>query len=235
MATIISRAALVALSLCAFTITAAPARVLFPSNLHLTREVSDPLSGAVTTVDEYCSGNRMVSVSGERTVIADYEKQEITEIDRRAGTYSVTRFADVAGTNTPNAASDRGETGPRVKVGVEIDRSRSLTREALEVLIGAAYPNTVRAEHAAVLEAAAAQPKQRGIAANDADAAYGLPVVQSYTHGEPGSELTFRSTITRVGDEAVPAEALIIPSSARRVESPAASLRRQLRELDQPR
>ena len=201
----LSRAALVALGVCAWTAGAAPARVLFPTSLHLTREISDPLSDAVMTVDEYCSGNRMVSVTGDRTVIVDYEKQEITEIDRRAGTYSVARFAEIAG----QSSNDRGKISAQGKVNVEIDRSLALSREAVEVLIGAAYPNTARSEHEAVLQAAGAQSEQRGMSANEARTAYGLPVVQTFTYGDSGSEITFRSTITRVGNETVPADALI--------------------------
>src|SRR6478672_9484049 len=62
--------ALAFLSFSAFA--AAPA--LFPQPLHLTRAVDDP-SGKTTVVDEYCRGNTMVSISGDRTVIADYDKQ----------------------------------------------------------------------------------------------------------------------------------------------------------------
>lgn len=222
--------ALLAVSLFAFALSAAPARVLFPANLHLTREVHDPLTPGVTTVDEYCSGNRMVSVSGDRTVIVDYEMQEITEIDRRAGTYSVARFSEIAGGTRAAAA----KAGPRGKVSVEIDRSFALTREALEVLIGAAYPNTPHAEHEAVLRAASLEPEQKGIAASEARSTYGLPVSQTFTYGDAESEVTVRSAITRVGNETVPAEALIIPPSARRIEPRRIAIERQLGELDRP-
>src|SRR5688572_20952221 len=90
------RVALLALCVSAWCVGAAPARVLFPTNLHLTRQVEDPLSGKTVTIDEYCYGNRVVSVSGEKTVIADYDKQQITEINRKNGTYSVSRFDEVA-------------------------------------------------------------------------------------------------------------------------------------------
>lgn len=273
-----SRVALLALSVSAWCLSAAPTRVLFPTNLHLTRQVQDPLSDSVVTIDEYCSGNRMVAISGDRTVIVDYDKQEITEIDRRAGTYSVTRFAEVASaiTETGNVASvrtmsadgsapkDRWKVTPlgvrgspsgksleqfefvdagefRRKVDVGIDRSVSLTRDAVEVLMGAAYPNAARDEHEPVLRAAAsARAEGRPIATNDAGAksedktTYGLPVTQTFSYTDSGSEITFRSTITRVGAETVPAEALMIPPAAKRVESPSAAVRRQLRELDHP-
>jgi hypothetical protein len=268
------RVALLAFSVSASCLSAAPPRVLFPTNLHLTRQVVDPLSGNTVVIEEYCSGNRMVAVSGDRTVIVDYEKQEITEIDRRAGTYSVSRFSDVANAaaesssggsrkvsaNAGIAGQERWKVTPqgsrgaagrsveqfefvdagelRRKVDVGVDRSVKLTREAVEVLIGAAYPNSVREEHEPVMRAAGARAEGR-VAASDAAAAddqpsYGLPVTQAFTYSDSGSELTFRSTITRVGAETVPAESLIIPPGARRVESPAAAIRRQLRDLDHP-
>jgi hypothetical protein len=71
-------------------------RVLFPTPLHITRELSDPVSQKTSTIDEYCQGNRMVSVTGTRTAIADYGKGELTEIDFAAGTYSVTKFEQLA-------------------------------------------------------------------------------------------------------------------------------------------
>lgn len=270
-----SRVALLALSVSAWCLYAAPARVLFPTNLHLTRQVHDPLSGAVVTIDEYCSGNRMVALSGDRTVIVDYEKQEITEINRRAGTYSVTRFAEVAsaisetsGLATLKTAKADGSPAPdkwkvtplgvrgsaggksleqfefvdngalRRKVDVGIDRSVKLSREAVEVLIGAAYPNAAREEHEPVMRAAAgSRAEEKGIVANavaDDKPGYGLPVTQTFSYSESGTELTFRTEITRVGAETVPAEALIIPPAAKRVESPASAVRRQLRDLDHP-
>jgi hypothetical protein len=276
MARVSLRVALLALAVTT-CLYAAPQRALFPTNLHLTRQIQDPLSGSTTTIEEYCSGNRMVAISGDRTVIVDYDKQEITEIDRRKGTWSVSRFSDVASANmemgsaarsrrvTADATSgpapekwkltpqgQRGAAGRSVeqfefidqgeikrKVDVGVDRSVALTREAVEVLIGAAYPNTVRDEHEAVLRAAvSARPAAaRGMAANSetpAEETYGLPLTQSFTYTDSGSELTFRSAITRVGSEVVPAEALMIPPGSKRVESPATAARRQLRELDHP-
>lgn len=72
------------------------AEVLFPQPLHLTRRIEDPVSQTTSTVHEYCAGNRVVTVSGDRVAIADYARQELTEINRAAGTYSVTSFADLA-------------------------------------------------------------------------------------------------------------------------------------------
>lgn len=268
------RVALLALCVSAWCVGAAPARVLFPTNLHLTRQVEDPLSGKTVTIDEYCYGNRVVSVSSDKTVIADYDKQQITEINRKNGTYSVSRFDEVAemipqqsessttarapiGTEsvkrdrwTATPRGMRGAAGRSVehfefaengeakrKVEVGIDRSVALSEEAVEVLIGAAYPNPRREEHEPLLRAAGTRDASR-IATNEAgasrDAAYGLPVTQSFTYSDSGTEVTFRTTITRVGAEGPPAELLIIPPAATRVESTAAAVRRQLHELDLP-
>lgn len=265
----VSRMALVALCASAWCVSAAPSRVLFPSTLHLTRQVQDPISGKTVTIDEYCAGNRVVSVSGDKTVIADYEKQEVTEIDRRNGTYSVSRFDEMAtiaesttetkrgaGSEAPKRdrwkATPRGVRGAagrsveafefseegeaRRKVEVDIDRSIALSQEAVEVLIGAAYPNPRREEHEPLLRAAGVRDPSRITTNSDLpkDTPYGLPVTQAFTYSDTGTEITFRTTITRIGAEGAPAELLIIPPSATRVESAAAAVRRQLRELDQP-
>jgi hypothetical protein len=273
MARVPSRVALLALCVSAWCAQAAPARILFPKNLHLTRQIQDTLSKKTVTIEEYCSGNRVVSVSGDKTVIADYDQQQITEIDRRAGTYSISRFDEVATVSTEPVSeqalgasaaatkrdrwkatprglrssavgrsveqfefAEEGKEGRKVEVG--IDRSVELTHDAVEVLIGAAYPNPRREEHEPLLRAAGVREPSR-IASMSADAtsndqAYGLPVTQAFTYTDSGTEVTFRTTVTRVGSEVPPAELLIIPPAAQRVESTAAAVRRQLRELDQP-
>jgi hypothetical protein len=276
MVNVACRVALLALSVCGWCVNAAPAHVLFPKNLHLTRQVHDPLTESTVTIDEYCYGNRVVSVSGDKTVIADYDRQEITEIDRRAGTYSISRFDEVASLAAPGESGSaaqsraigsegvkrdrwtatprgsRGAAGRTVeqfefseegasgrKVEVAIDRSVALSQEAVEVLIGAAYPNPRRDEHEPLLRAAGVREATRVIGTNAAepsssDATYGLPVTQSFTYSDSGSELTFRTTVTRIGSEAPPAEMLIIPPASKQVESKTAAVRRQLRELDHP-
>lgn len=144
-------------------------RLLFPNPLHITRRIVDPISGSTTTIDEYCYGNRVISVSGDVTAIADYEKGELTRIDRARSTYSVTRFDEIARSRGASHArldagtdewtmrdggtvSVAGGTGEQVEaerrdgegsqsVRVVVDRSRRLSRAAAEVLLGAAYPN----------------------------------------------------------------------------------------------
>src|SRR4051794_32869510 len=75
---------------------AAAAPSLFTKPLHVTRSVDEPLSGKTSVVEEYYFGSRVVTTRGERSVIVDYERREITEIDRANATYSVTRFDDAA-------------------------------------------------------------------------------------------------------------------------------------------
>jgi hypothetical protein len=69
---------------------------LFPQPLHLTRQITDPVVGTTTIVDEYYVGNRAVSLSGDVTAIADYGEGTLTRIDHAAGVYSITRFDDLA-------------------------------------------------------------------------------------------------------------------------------------------
>lgn len=271
MVRILRSIAFVALHAAVLSLHAAPPRVLFPNNLHLTRQVEDPIGKSTLTIEEYCAGNRVVSVSADRTVIVDYDRQEVTEIDRRAGTYSVSRFDEVASAalesgappkrrvqptdaaqseqlwkTTPlgvrGSAAGRSvehfelvETAQERRIEVGVDRSVTLSREAVAVLIGAAYPNPSRDEHEPILRAAASPAAKGKVATNapDGEAAYGLPLTQSFTVSDSGTELTFRSVVSRVGSEPVPSDVLLIPPGAKRVESRAAALRRQLRELDE--
>ena len=45
--------------------------VLFPQPVHLTRQITDPFAAAPVVVEQYCYGNRVVTVRGARTTIAD--------------------------------------------------------------------------------------------------------------------------------------------------------------------
>src|SRR5207244_13502940 len=87
----------------------AAAPPLFPTPLHITRQVHESVSGKSTVLEEYGVGNRLVAIRGGLTSIADYEKGELVEIDRDAGTYSITRFDAVARANrivNPSAGAD---------------------------------------------------------------------------------------------------------------------------------
>lgn len=259
--------------------TAAAASVLFPEPLHLVRRVADPISGKVTTLQEYCSGNRVVTVSGAKVVIADYDKQQLTEIDRDAGTYSVTRFEEIAKANaairrpaepaaalrsgprgslwkaTPLGARaaasgrtletyayDREEGGEKRHVEVGVDRRVALSRDALEVLIGTAYPSSASSEHEVVIRAAGGESAARTVG-NSADgggsgasapaAAYALPAEQSISWEAAGAKMTMTSSVVSVTADNAPDDVMTIPPGAKLVESRITRLVRELRELDE--
>jgi hypothetical protein len=215
-------------------LNASAAEVLFPKPLHLTRRIEDPFSKSPLVVEEYCAGNRVITVRGERVVIADYDRQELTEIDRIAGTYSVTRFDEIAkiaparkaqALMTPRALGlSRAESGRAVErfeaisehVTIEfgVDRAIALERPAIEVLLGASYPYQPAPQHEAVLSVD------------------GLPLEQTITHQFEGRQIVVRNVITRVAGETAPAELATIPPGARRVESRFTATTRTAGELD---
>jgi hypothetical protein len=106
--------------------------VLFPTPVHLTRQITDPFSASPVVVEQYCYGNRVVTVRGARTTIADYERGELTEIDRGAGTYSITSFEDVAkaGAGEHSAAARASATKKRWNVRPKAARPSKLGRNA---------------------------------------------------------------------------------------------------------
>jgi hypothetical protein len=230
---------------------------LFPQPLHLTRQVSDPISGSTTVLNEYGYGNRLVSVRGALTSIADYEKGELIEIDRDAGTYSITRFEAIAKAalafGLPAAATERSlrheprslgakptkagrnaeffqdeiDSKPmKQSIEVGVDRTVMVSREALEILLGSAYPGTRSSVHDVILSAAAAN--------RASDATYALPVEQVIRYEVEGQNLEFRSTIVRVGNEAPPAELVSIPAGARLVVSRTVAVQREIDQFDHP-
>lgn len=234
---------------------------IFPTPIHLTREVSDPISEKTIVLQEYAYGNRLISVRDNKTAIADYEKGELIEIDRSAGTYSVTRFETVAkaaklqggeGMDRPQAQSERrelkalgakptksGRAADFFEAGgveVAVDRGVRLSREALEVLLGSAYPGTRNEQHDIVIAAAAGNGGGRQIASNSATAAetYALPLEQNFDLAVGDEHVEFRSTVLRVGNEPPPADAVAIPPGARLVESRTAAVVRELELIDSP-
>lgn len=244
------RLASVSIAIASFALTATAAEVLFPLPLHLTRQIHDSIGNSTTVVDQYCYGNRVVAVNGGITTIADYGKGDLTEINRDERTYSVTRFDDVAkaltagGTPaaTPaksewkvrstgrqqlrtNRAADvfeaeleEGEMTRRTRVAV--DRSIGLSRDALDILIGAAYPSNRKAEDQVVVDAARSRTNIAPQSANGAAArTYALPVEQVSTFVIDGQEAEYRDVVTRVGEELVSSDLISIPPGAKLVES----------------
>ena len=253
----------------AWTLSAGAAeRVLFPTPLHITRELSDPVSQKATVIDEYCQGNRMISVSGSRTAIADYAKGEMTEIDFAAGTYSVTKFAQIAKLNEKTTASaerplaktatsndewrlearggavvasrpvetteaERKDENSRQVIRLSADRQMTLSRGAVEAIMGIGYPHRASNVGDVLLGALRSHDNKRvqtnGVAAEDE---YHLPMEQVFRFETGGESVETRNVVTRVGNELVPAEALTIPPGAKLVESKAVAMQRLLEELD---
>jgi hypothetical protein len=235
---------------------ASGATVLFPRPLHLVRRVDDPISKSVATIDEYCAGNRVVTVRGPKVTIADYDAQQLTEIDHAAQTWSVTPFAEIAQsraaldarigakTDAPaarltavsghslNALETFVDEEPHRRLDIGIDRRITLSRAAAEVLIGTAYPGKGSAEQEEILAAAG----DGGVSAMGAGAAvsatYGLVTERTLTIDVDGTKLVSHNSIVRVGDEMAPADATLIDPSAKRIESRLTRLARELREID---
>ena len=170
-----------ALTGAAFIVAAtASAAVLFPEPLHIVRESTDPISGMTSTVHEYCSGDRIATVNGSVTVIADYARGEITEIDRSRGTFSITSFADIVRASVSHGAQPVAksmsvaralglkqsadgrqlesyefastEGDQQTVVTVSVDRKTLISSAAAEALIGAAFPNRRSFVHDAIMK-----------------------------------------------------------------------------------
>jgi len=254
----------IALVLSSFSAFAATP-LLFPQPLHLTRAVDDP-GGKTTVVDEYCRGNTVISISGDRTVIADYDKQTVTEIDRAVGTYSVTPFTELAKIATPAPQAMKADddaftvraTGPRAahagaeyyeaeaknartplrKVETGVDRSVHLSRDAAEVLAGAAYPRSRSDESELLLRATAPNQATRRMQSNAAGAnaqqqqEYGLAVDQTVTYQMDSRTVVIKNRITHVGHEEPPVQSIEIPAGAHLVESAAVQALKELQAAD---
>lgn len=214
------------------------AEVLFPEPRHFVRRIDDPVSGTSTTVDEYCAGNQVVTVSGARVAIADYGKQELLEIDAEAGTYSVTKFDDIARAQAELRAMQPGNVadGGGVTVDVKSNPNVVLSRGAAEVLVGAAYPNARNAQHEKVLNATRVRDGRFQIAAQgadaDAQAMHLLPAEQTITFEHDGERVTMRNAVVSVTADRAPQHLLLIPPGAERVESRLTRLAREMRQLD---
>jgi hypothetical protein len=230
---------------------AAPAP-LFPTPLHVTRVISEPLTAQSATVEQYYFGSRVVTVRGERSVIVDYDKREITEIDRANATYSITKFDDEAAARGPRtakhstAAVTRSRSDFRGGRGVEIytaddadlhaeiaiDASVVLSREAFDVIIGAAYPASGGATADLARGAATRDGGVHAASGGAASDSYGLPIEQTFRWNAGGESLTSSNRVTRVGDETAPAELIAIPPGARLVESRRIETKRLADQLD---
>jgi len=252
----------------------AAGEVLFPAPLHLTRELTDPFSGSKSVVDEYCHGNRVVAVSGRRTSIAEYDKGVLTTIDFEAGTYSVTKFEELARAWSRGGGSSRRQApepaaamtaepdragawrvesrGGKVvasrpgealearrddahggqTIRVTADRQMKLSRAAVEVLTGTAWPRAADPSADVLLNALRTEAAEGNAGGAKAAASYALPLEHAIEQTIDGDTVTVRSVVLRVGSELPPPDLLAIPPGARLVESEAVAARRLLDELD---
>jgi hypothetical protein len=232
------------------------AGALFPRPLHLVRRVDDPISKTSATIDEYCIGNRVVTVRGAKVTIADYDAQQLTEIDHVAQTWSVTPFADIAqsraaldarmgiksapraarlmvsGTRSPGTVETFVDETPHRRLDVGIDRRVTLSRAAAEVLIGAAYPAKVTDEETEILAVAGSGSVSAMSVRATAAETYGLVTERTLTIDADGARLVSHNSILRIGDEMPAAEATLIDPGAKRIESRLTRLARELRDID---
>jgi hypothetical protein len=249
------------LLLLAVALPSSGATALFPKPLHMVKRIDDPFARSLKNVEQYCYGNRIVTVAGDKVTILDYDAQTLTEIDHAKGTYSIARFDEIANAQPkgatqkasvpPNvrAAGLKSSGGgrsvdsfdvelPRTKLTVGVDRSVSLTRAAVEALIGASYPNVHRAEHDAIIGVTAPVQKGRQISAMstsktaDDSGGYGLPSEQTITMEAEGGAVTLHTSVLRFDADLPPASAMLIDPGAKRVESPIVRFAREMKEAD---
>jgi hypothetical protein len=240
---------------------AAPEVVLFPEPLHIVREIHDPIAGVTYTIDEYCHGDRIITIHGAETVIADFRLDQITEIDRNRGTFSMTPFADVAratsAQRSPSVAKAAGEPRPlgmkqsvdgrqleayelittaddeQVVITVGVDRKTALSLAAVEALLGATFPNRRSFTHDAIMWVVVPRTGTRR-EQTSAVADVALPSEYSVTYEVADEKLVYRSTAVAVDRRVVPDELVIIPPGSRRVETRLTAIPRAIEELDHP-
>lgn len=214
------------------------AEPIFPKPLHLVREITESIGGSTSRIDQYFAGDKAITIRGDSTVIADYARQELTEIDRTSGTYSVASFARVAAArpSVPQArqsvASDSrpsltergsdhvagrsarlfaGESAAEnLHLEIAVDPSATLSRDAFDIVAGMAFPNRAGASGVLMREAARA---------NDGQERFALPlqIVSRFTVA--GETATVTNRVITVDSQLPPDDLVVIPHGARQVES----------------
>lgn len=236
---------------CAAHIHAAD-RVLFPEPLHLVREVSTDAGRNPETIDEYCSGNRIVRVNGTHVAITDYATREVREIDRSSGTFSIASFDEMARARAeiarafspPAVADDSVETthlgldrvrirATGLSIELRLDEAITLSRDAFDALQGAAYPDAPRPEHHLMAEAARGGRGGRYEPVADAIVArHRLPVEQAIELEAAGERIRIASKVVRIIREPAPPELLLLRAGARQVEAHLVRFAREMQSLD---
>ncbi|HKS23400.1 MAG TPA: hypothetical protein VJZ76_11410 [Thermoanaerobaculia bacterium] len=239
--------------------SAMAAASLFPRPLHLVRKIQDPFAKAPRVVDEYCYGNTIVVVAGQRVTITDYAAQQVTEIDHAQGTYSVTRFDEIARATAPkrgggfkaaaNAAPGKiagGNAWRTTALGMKGSASgRSvdafeIDNGATKIEVGYDHSYALSRDAAEALVGASYPNARReehdemlrvAVRGNAADA-YGLPSEKSITYKTEGGPLTVRDSIVRVDGDLPPRDALVIEPGAKRVDTHVLRVEREMHDAD---
>lgn len=250
-----------AVALCAFAVSVSASAQIFTKSLHLTRSIDDPISGTKHSIDEYLIGNRMVSVTGEKTVIVDYGSSQITIINRADSTYSVSTFEQYASSRPAPRSSAAKQRD--VSADWKIDGAAPETHAGRMADVVIARPNA-RNEIASVRIAAARDIElsgdalsaltgsrypstaddtqklvqhavQRNAAAAKDVARFALPLETTITYDVAGQQLVFKNEVTAVREEEPAPQLVEIPAGAKRVDSPFIAVERELDQLDHPK
>lgn len=247
---------LAAIVVCVALPLAAEDDLLFPRSLHLTRAVSDPVTGETSTIEEFYAGNQVVSVSGARVAVADHRTNRLLVIDKARNEYSLTEFAELASAAsserrvsseadlrrdwaTSELPSDtrasravtRGRavsksTGTRVDLSS--DNEITLSRAAAEVLFGIAHPNQPSDESRIAL-AMSERPDSAGRGVSR----FALPLETRIVYIlSPGEEVEVASRVTTVAYDLPNPDLFVIPPGAKRVELTRARIGRELEEIE---
>lgn len=238
------------------------AGLLFREPLHLTREVFDSITGDTVTIEEYCVGDRVISLRGERSSIADYRAFTLTEINRADGTYSVTPFDAIARANADASTSRGGEAWKQSEIELTETGARRVADRTGRAFAAHANASSVSRSVAVVVDRellltrgavevlagvhypsqpspeadvillAAGSGGETPGARSSSEARYALPLEQVVTWERDGEVVRLESRVVRVGRELPPSELVAIPTGARLVESPIILRKRMLDDLD---
>lgn len=229
---------------------------LFPTPLHLTREIDDPITRSRFVIEEYFQGNRAIAIRGDLTAITDYEKNEFIRIDRATGTYSITSFDELAkarrtdssspskkselvvrsvgsrtmaGRNASVIEASREVGGVKRRLEVALDREISMSADALDVVIGVAYPGNAN-EDSSDLALAIRGSRQNLV--QEKASGFPLPLEQIVDYEIDGQTVRSANRVSRVGNELAPLDRTTIPAGARRVVDSILQLPQVTRDLD---
>jgi len=244
-----------------FAVSAAAEEVMFPDPLHLTRRITDPFSEQPVVIEEFCQGNRIVSVIGPVTAIADYSAGTLTRIDRDARTFSVTSFGDWSRSRSAgklsgplvskqpwsvsSAAAGKREgrdveqvvitrlvDGGEQKLEIASDPRIPISRAAAEALLGFAFPAVPRTVEADLIFGALS--KTTNGSSSTGQQMTGLPMNQVERFSFEGEELVSRSEVIRVGSEVIDPRLSEVPAGSLRIELDGLDVWRRLEEMDYP-